>query len=83
MQCLHVVLGKSLPHKKQYMERATIVEHCLTRTSHLIYNKFSSARSLQQVSKIITEEIVSNKYTDHICGSFPDDYYMLFAFCEI
>ena len=67
------------------MERATIVEHCLTRTSHLIYNKCSSARSLhdQQVSKIITEEIVSNKYTDHICGSFPDDYYMLFAFCEI
>ena len=65
------------------MERATIVEHCLTRTSQLVYNKFSSATSLQQVSKIITEEIVSNKYTDHICGSFPDNYYMLFAFCEI
>ena len=31
----------------------------------------------------MTEEIDSNKYSDHFCGSFPDIYFMLYGFCEV
>ena len=52
-------------------------------TKQLIFHKFLQPTSLQQDCKTITEEIDSNKYTDHFCGSFPDIYSILYGFCEI